>query len=734
MSCSCRQRCESLFTREELATLIDSIRSLSRRRKKEVILDCIFATYCARDMPSEAKRRRLMGEVAQRSVVQYILCGRKVCKVFFASCFSVSVRVLDNYVSLMGKMGTRVPVIHDKRGGQREVCPGKKAKAKKMLIAQHILKFARDKGLLSPSGRSWGAEGSDVIIHLPSDIKTKEDLYDAITKSAKIDLRVSYSYFLRVWKSCVPYVQFQPSGTDYCNECARLLRDRPPGFEKELCAHREEANLERLFYKESLLEARKLYDADESCLHVSFDFAQAVRLPHEKLQPQKAYYTSGLKVDMFGIVCETIAEHCIYLINEAEHPGKYCKGSMHVISFIDNFIASMSPKVSTLLLHADNCVAQNKNKYVLSYFYMMVLLGRFQYVRLMFMLPGHTKFSVDGIFGVVKKRYFRENSVFTPAEFEKVVLDSSKFIRVRRLDEHGWKDWRKILTNLGSRIRSKHLGEFQIFEFVQDDEHGVKMHVYRSSTDFKKRQSMCWYPWPSGISKDEMKHRLDMLLHVHTMSPDLLTKKRVRQLTKIMNGLVSVLKRVEWRSYILGHSSPSVSGGSRECVAGMEESIIIGIDCTNQEETSERDVENGEESDGDSSDDSQESSSSDDETAPECSKEYRRFVDKEKNRIEHELDTKWQTKCVQVQPGTFRDQIVKCCFCGECLDTSTLDEEEKEISCTWWKCLNCDAVYCELCSDHELNDDTGLCSSCDNPELLFLGSLRAQPFHQSRRS
>lgn len=74
----------------------------------------------------------------------------------------------------------------------------------------------------------------------------------------------------------------------------------------------------------------------------------------------------------------------------------------------------------TLLLSADNCGGQNKNRFVLWYLSWVVCIGREKRVELDFMIPGHTKNVCDGRFGLVK-RLLRRRDVVVPEEMMKVI-------------------------------------------------------------------------------------------------------------------------------------------------------------------------------------------------------------------------------------------------------------------------------------------------------------------------
>ena len=73
-------------------------------------------------------------------------------------------------------------------------------------------------------------------------------------------------------------------------------------------------------------------------------------------------------------------------------------------------------------LHADNCVGQNKNNTMLHYLIWRVL---HQQIILSFLIVGHTKFSPDWCFGLLKQR-FRRTRVGCLADLEQVVNISAE--------------------------------------------------------------------------------------------------------------------------------------------------------------------------------------------------------------------------------------------------------------------------------------------------------------------
>ena len=99
-------------------------------------------------------------------------------------------------------------------------------------------------------------------------------------------------------------------------------------------------------------------------MHYSFDFAQGVHYPSNPLQPGPAYFKSARKCGIFGVACEPLNFQVNYLIDEDDDPGK---GANATISMLDHFLKNHAIQASQLCLHADNCVGQNKNNFLMQY-------------------------------------------------------------------------------------------------------------------------------------------------------------------------------------------------------------------------------------------------------------------------------------------------------------------------------------------------------------------------------
>ena len=157
-------------------------------------------------------------------------------------------------------------------------------------------------------------------------------------------------------------------------------------------------------------------------VHYSFDMAQQVHYPSDPLQPGPIYFLTPRKCGIFGVCCEAIPRQINYLIDEASDTGK---GSNSIVSMLHHFFNEHGLGETMVHLHADNCVGQNKNNTMLHYLIWRVMVGLHQQIILSFLIVGHTKFSPDWCFGLLKQR-FRRTRVGCLADLEQVVNISAE--------------------------------------------------------------------------------------------------------------------------------------------------------------------------------------------------------------------------------------------------------------------------------------------------------------------
>ena len=75
------------------------------------------------------------------------------------------------------------------------------------------------------------------------------------------------------------------------------------------------------------------------------------------------------------------------------------------MSYLHFYLENYSIGEDILFLHADNCSGQNKNNIMMIYLMWRVLNDRHKQITISFLITGHTKFSPDGGFGLIKRKY-----------------------------------------------------------------------------------------------------------------------------------------------------------------------------------------------------------------------------------------------------------------------------------------------------------------------------------------
>ena len=161
--------------------------------------------------------------------------------------------------------------------------------------------------------------------------------------------------------------------------------------------HLKCAKLQRAYYQKQVQKSKEgVKNGTLASLSYSFDHAQQVHYPSNPQQPGPIYFKVPRKCGIFGVCDEGTSSQVNYLIDEAQSCGK---GANSIVSMVHHFLQNFAHGANNILLHADNCVGQNKNNAMIQYLAWRVITGLSTSCELSFMIPGHTKFSPDRFFG-----------------------------------------------------------------------------------------------------------------------------------------------------------------------------------------------------------------------------------------------------------------------------------------------------------------------------------------------
>ena len=369
----------------------------------------------------------------------------------------------------------------------------------KELVKLFITNIAENHGLPDP-GRDVRKGKGRLRILLPSimNYSSVHELYknslDLINLSP-----IEYRTFLKIWQTEFPHVEFNNPKTDLCmtcenfkkkiNELTSSLEENKEELKitlyKNAVEHLDYARKERLYYKAhskvAKIDYEKISNSDKNLLPskansrnivmgYSWDFAQQLQYPFEDQQVGPIYFKTPRRAQLFGVCCEGNFSQINYLIDEADSLGK---SANTVISLLDHYFLNYGLGETSAYFTADNCVGQNKNNALIQYLMYRVLSGLHNKIELSFLAVGHTKFSPDSHFGLIRKQY-RNSQVYTYEKLAKIIEESASngINNCHTLNKGAiiYRDWTSWLSEYFKPI--PHITNYQHFR-LNSEEQGI---------------------------------------------------------------------------------------------------------------------------------------------------------------------------------------------------------------------------------------------------------------------
>ncbi|KHD04931.1 hypothetical protein PN36_33745 [Candidatus Thiomargarita nelsonii] len=442
--CHCSRNCKFFLNYQEVIKNRAFFRSLEKKERNYILLNVLKILLSIEDISrsGRTKNRR------ERKKFNYcVSIDRPVCKAVFLFYYGETSKRLDRLKSCVTKEGLTPPI----HGNSGKTPTNAYNISDRKQVKSFILNFAAIHGLPDP-GRDNRAGKGKLRILLPS-VMTYKSVHQEYSKSIKVsgESPIAYRTFLKIWQDEFSSIRFNNPRSDLCmtcedfkkrlNQITATLDDekekRQAKIHKEALAHLKHVKKERLFYQANIKVAKEYYKklvSNEVTLesskpnsrnimaHYSWDFAQQLQYPFEEQQVGPIFFKTPRKAQLFGICSEGIPRQYNYLIDE-EH--SFEKNANTVISLLDHFFTNHSLGEKWVHLTADNCVGQNKNNALIQYLMYRVLVGLHDKIGLSFLVVGHTKFSPDAYFGLIK-RYYRRTQVYTYEQLVHLIESSSK--------------------------------------------------------------------------------------------------------------------------------------------------------------------------------------------------------------------------------------------------------------------------------------------------------------------
>jgi len=434
-ACPCGANCERLFSASEVIEARENFRLMSWSEQHSFIIGKLQTFMRVAEQAVSARSSKLR----ERQKFDYFInADRPVCRTMFLFYHGESIDRLKRRQNYLLETGTLPPDHGNKGKTPKHACKLKDKNLAKIFIEN----FTATHGLPDP-GRDLRAEKGRLKVYLPT-VMNYRFVHRAYKESMELNNAdsVQYQTFRRIWLEYFPNIVFSKPKSDLCITCEdnKKLINASISFGDEeykldclktAQEHLLAAKKERDFYRNSIKQSKESYlqamkhgrflDNIKEVMHYSWDFSQQIQFPYEDHQVGPIYFKSPRVAQLFGVCCEALPQQVNYLIDEGDFPAK---GADTVISLLDHYFEHYGRKEKHALLTADNCVGQNKNNAILQYLLYRVMTGRHKSITLSFMLVGHTKFSPDGYFGLIKKKY-RRSKVYTYHQLVDVINSST---------------------------------------------------------------------------------------------------------------------------------------------------------------------------------------------------------------------------------------------------------------------------------------------------------------------
>lgn len=490
-ACDCGNSCQKLFTSQELLETRIKFQGMSTSEKDCFILAQLL---CFSRHSSFSYSARVVVPRQRQKFAYKINADRPVCKAAFLFYYGETIKRLKRLQKTLLTNGVELPT-HGNKGSQpAHACSTEDRDA----VKSFIVNFSAIHGLPDP-GRDVRKGKGRLRILLPS-VMNYTSIHN-VYQTSIIDSgseAVGYRTFLRIWQEELPYIVFNNPKSDLCIQCedfkkqlnqvAAVLDEEREAKQAKIYQaaldHINHAKRERLYYRAHAILANKNYkkiqpklhlpckaNSVDTMMHYSWDFAQQFHYPFEDQQVGPIYFKTPRKAQLFGVCCEGIPKQINYLIDEADFLEK---NANTVISLLDHFFEHHGLGEKSVYLTADNCVGQNKNNALIQYLMYRVLAGLHSNIELSFLVVGHTKFSPDGYFGLIRRRY-RRSQIYTYNQLASVIEESTpnghNVCQTYLQDEkpniiyRNWTDWLAQYFKSVPNITSYH--HFQISDVNQ---------------------------------------------------------------------------------------------------------------------------------------------------------------------------------------------------------------------------------------------------------------------------
>ena len=443
--CPCSNDCQKQLSKVEVINNRALFRSLEKKERNYILLAQLKTLLSHSNDAISARSTKSR----ERKKFDYrISIDRPVCKAVFLFYYDETIKRLKRLQSHVAGEGIIIPI----HGHSGRIPGNAYALSDREKVKSFVTNFAMIHGLPDP-GRDLRKGKGKLRILLPS-MMNYHSVHQQYSSSINVagSTPIAYRTFVKIWQEEFPHLKFNDPKSDLCmtcedfkkrlNQVAAALDENKEKVQaqihKEALDHLNLVKKERLYYQANTKISNKYYrelllesafpnpnkaNSRDIMSHYSWDFAQQLHYPFEDQQVGPIYFKTPRKAQLFGVCNEGIPRQYNYLIDEEDIPTR--KGANMVISLLDHFFTNYGLGEKWVHLTADNCAGQNKNNALIQYLMYRVITGLHEKIELSFLIVGHTKFSPDGYFGLIKRDY-RRSQIYTYEQLKNTIESSSK--------------------------------------------------------------------------------------------------------------------------------------------------------------------------------------------------------------------------------------------------------------------------------------------------------------------
>lgn len=417
----CIFKCSQVISEEERKLVFNKYWALGNLQEQRH-----FIRSCLTPIDFKVKKERRL----PNNKFYFEITGRKirVCKLYFVNTLGISDRTVRTVLE-KSKEG----VLENEKRGKHE----NHKRVDSCIISDivnHINSIPRIEShyLRAQTCREY-IDGGKTIADLHRD-------YVEICKSEKKPYG-NYTMFYRIFTTEFNISFFIPK-KDLCNLCEEYKNSsnlEKVKIEEKYSRHLREKELSRKCKEKDKQEAFQ-----NRCVTACFDL-QAI-LPSPCGEINKFYYKSRLST--YNLTVYDIGNktgHCFVW-----HEGDASRGVNEVGTCLLKFLETVSSLEKPVILYADNCSGQNKNKYMISMLMNAVQQLKIPSITLNFLIVGHTQNEGDAMHSLIekqKKRTLRSGPIYIPAQWVTVIKDAKKTGRpfiVNELDYDSFFDLKSL--------------------------------------------------------------------------------------------------------------------------------------------------------------------------------------------------------------------------------------------------------------------------------------------------